>query len=219
MFTRREFVAGSTGLAVAGTAAAATVATDPVVALHKKLMTAYAVASEKGEHAERVYDAIPEQFRGKTISALKVPVEVKTQHRTEAGELIRTEWNTINMGRERAETLLRGESIWRKETVPLPEDFADRLRDALKRLEVLEGEHAEAHREYLAADEVHEKALDECDRLESQLMETQATSAEGIICKVRLGLKQAEFHRPPNDGYSDEKTFLSVIEDLKLLSR
>ncbi len=50
-------------------------------------------------------------------------------------------------------------------------------------------------------------------------METPATSPEGIICKVRLGLTPAELHRQPHDDHLDEKTFLSVIEYLKKLSR
>lgn len=213
MISRREVLASGAGLAVAGTAAAASIAVDPVVALYKALEVARSVASEKLEHADRIFDTIPPKYQVHYWEC-RQKVEGYPAHRSkENGMLYGSMMPCGEMTRFQIEKELEGRSFMQP-----TDDYMARLREGLARLEAgPEAEWQAAREDYERAVEDQEKALEVCDRLEDEIMETPATSPEGIICKVRLGLTLAELHRHPHDGHLDEKTFLSVIEDLKRL--
>jgi hypothetical protein len=209
MFTRREMIAGSAGLAAAGSVSAVSLAVDPdpVVILWHKLEAARKLASEKSAHAEALHDAIPEAYKG-PLDGLRVNVTHIT--RNDAGEVIERKPYTVS--RE-----------WIAETLtsktPPAESFKASLRDGLAELDRLEREWHAARADYEAAEAETDRAYDVCDALENEITSTPATSPEGIGCKLKLAIRQFGFFSPDDQPEPLRLTLKAAITDIETLAR
>lgn len=205
MFTRREVIAGSAGLAAAGSVSPAALAVDPdpVVILWHKLEAARKVASEKSARAEALHDAIPAPYKGSPDN-FRVPVEHIT--RRDGGG---TERTIYMLSRAEIEAYFEGERVggW-----PPAESYKARLRKGLEELDRMEAEWHVARAPWESAETETLEALAECDHIEDEIAATPATTREGIACKIEVAVRSVELYTP--DGQPTIALLNSIGNDI-----
>lgn len=211
--TRTQGTVSRRGFLVSGAAASAAVAlpteafADPVVALWGELEAAQSVRAEKIAFSDACAGAIPEPYKcGRNDLYVSIPSRAYDEKAD--GSLVYRETTKARVDRKWLEWALKQNAS---------AEHRGRQRDAMARLEKLEVEWEMARADWFDAEEEVERADLACDAIEDRIVEAEATSPEGVVCKLRLGLRRNEIR--PDDAFNLQP-FESAIRDiLRVLPR
>jgi hypothetical protein len=208
--TRRAVMAGAAALPVLGIAATTKALThDPVVEMGKKLDDMWEEAERLGDILSDTYRALPEELCSPN-DIPRIPVCKTTNY-------LCCDPKTGAITEEEHITYAYTEDQIRKYLSASPKVVQERyIHDLLAQQSDIESKQ-EAFNGYHSKDGAYMKVCRAAYNLQDKLIETKATTPEGVLVKACIGARYAwDFPtEPPKEDSKGEKAFYNALKDLE----